>query len=273
MAASKEPFLDLAHNVWAMPEEKWIDDSPRQEDIDSLKKEATSQSSIDEVNLRAEMITMWQDGSVNLRVRELPERTRVVFLGTDEQWEHIPWPLWARIFQAMGYPVGRVLFYAHPSKRFFPVADEAIAAKHINAGYSFLCQQSIVVIYRFEEATRVLLHELLHTACFDSEMETEDCEANTEAWTELFLCAILSRGRKARFNSLWSKQSNWIKAQTEHLAVNWNIRTREDYVWRYTIGRHIVLDKMGYIDDKPVKDVDDLSLRFTTPEWDLAPSA
>ena len=267
----KYPFIDMAKRIWAMPEEHWIDDSPRIEDTEHLKKEASGESNIDDGNLRSEMVSMWQRGEAEIRVRELPGRTRVVFLGTDEQWSKIPWDLWARIFQAIGHPVGYTLFYAHPKMREFPaLITEPIKSLHMNAGYSYICQQQIVVIYRFEEATRVLLHELLHTACFDSGMAVEDLEANTEAWTEVFLCAILSKGSSATFTQLWNKQSAWINSQSSYLYDTYNIRSPADYVWRYTIGRHRVLLDKGYINpSNKATTTAELSLRFTTPEWPI----
>jgi len=261
-----KPFLDMASSVWAMPEEQWIDDSPISRDIELLKKEASEESAIDDINLRKKMIDKWKAKEATIRVRELPGRTRLIFLGTDEQWSQIPWALWARIMQAIAHPIGHILFYAHPMQREFPDADNTIRALNINGGYSFLCAQSLVVIYRFEEATRVLLHELLHTACFDSEKNTVDLEESTEAWTELLLCAILSKGSSVKFNRLWLKQCAWIQAQTKRLQVDHNVNSADDYAWRYTCGKHEELKKMGFM-VKCKSYSGKVSLRFTTPEW------
>jgi hypothetical protein len=265
----KEPFLDMATNVWAMPEEQWIGDSPRQEDIEILRREAAGESNIDDGNLLGEMIRAWERGEAELHVRELPGRTRLVFLGTQGQLDQIPWLLWTRIFQAIGHPVGYTLLYANPKKRDFPsVAGEPIAAKHMNAGYSFICQKHTVVVYRFEEATRVLLHELLHTACFDSELPVEALEASTEAWTEVLLCALLSKGKRATFMRMWKQQVSWILAQTAYLESTWAIKTPADYAWRYTVGRHAILVEKGFMKSfKVLPAVTGLSLRFTTPAW------
>jgi hypothetical protein len=264
----KEPFLDMASKVWAMPEEQWIDDRPILRDTELLEREAKGDSKIDELNLREDMIQKWKAGQVKLRVRELPGRTRVVCLSTQKQWDQIPWALWARIFQAIGHPVGYILFYAHPQIRDYPGAPGAtVEAENINAGYSYLCQQSVVVIYRFEEATRVLLHELLHTACFDKEKETVLLEAHTEAWTELFLCALLSKGGQGKFNKLWKQQCAWMQAQTNHLEKRYNVTGPNDYSWRYMTGKQKVLESMDWMADcKPRKG--GVGLRFTTPEWD-----
>ena len=269
----KEPIVDMASKVWAMPEEFWIDDSPRLSDTKLLEKHGSEESAIDEGNFRADMLKAWKtDGSgVELRVKELPGRTRVVFLGTNEQWSQIPWAFWARIFQAIEHPVGYVLLYADPRPRVDPTGSNELKAKDINGGYSYICRQELVVIYRFEEATRVLLHELLHTACFDAEKGVEDLEAHTEAWTEVFLCALLSKGSGAKFNKLWKLQVDWMQEQAASLKVEMNVVSPKDYAWRYISGKKEVLEDMGFlrgftsrlISNSPTK-----SLRFTTPAWD-----
>lgn len=264
----KQPFLDMASTVWAMPEEYWIDDTPQSSDIHLLKTQASQGSKIDEVNLRSEMIQRWKRKEVTLRIKELPGRTRLIFLGTDDQWSQIPWPLWARIMQAIGHPVKYILFYAHPLNRSFPKhPSESIGASNVNAGYSYICNQLLVVIYRFEEATRVLLHELLHTACFDNDKETVELEVSTEAWTELLLCSILSKGSRIQFNKLWKQQCSWLQAQTKVLRDTYNINSPGDYCWRYLVGKHEKLDAMGLI-EKCEPYTGEISLRFTTPEWD-----
>jgi len=265
----RNPFLDMASSVWAMPEEQWIGDSPTEADIQLLYKEAQQGSAIDEVNFRQQMIEMWKAKEVELKVRELPGRTRVVFLGTDDQWQRIPWSLWARIFQAIGHPIGHILFYAHPSERFFNSSEsnKPLGPENINGGYTNLCSQERVVIYRYEEATRVLLHELLHTACFDKEKSVEYLEAYTEAWTEIFLCAILSKGRGGLFRRLWAQQCRWIYHQCSELRDT--VNGPEHYAWRYITGKRDVLRNLGFLEEckEPIKVK--LSPRFTTPEWPI----
>jgi hypothetical protein len=262
----------MAHKVWAIPEEHWIDDSPRFTDTDLLQTNALSESAIDEVNFRADMVAKWKAGNagVMLKVKELPGRTRVVFLGTEEQWSQSPWATWARIFQAVSHPIGHVLFYADPRIRKDPADKGPPTQKEVNGGYSYICKQELVVIYRFEEATRVLLHELLHTLCFDSEKGVEDLEANTEAWTELFLCALLSKGSSAKFNKLWRQQVHWMVEQAKSLSLEGQVNTPVDYAWRYMKGKMEVLEEKGFLrgytagsPQPPTQ-----SLRFTTPEWD-----
>jgi hypothetical protein len=264
----RNPFLDMASSVWAMPEEQWIGDSPTESDIHMLYQEAQQVSAIDEINFRQQMIDKWKEKEVELKVKELPGRTRVVFLGTDNQWQNVPWSLWARIFHAIGHPIGRILFYAHPSKRFFNSSESMpLGPENINGGYTNICSQERIVIYRYEEATRVLVHELLHTACFDKEKGVEDLEAHTEAWTEIMLCAILSKGRGGSFNRLWAQQCRWIYHQCVELTKT--VRGPADYAWRYITGKRDILRSLGFLEDCKDSIKVQLSPRFTTPEWPI----
>jgi hypothetical protein len=262
--------LEMSDSVWAKPAEQWIEDRPTTTDIEMLDRETKGDSTIDKQNLRSEMMARWRsktDG-VDVFVRELPGRTRVVVVGTLESFNKIPWAFWARLFQAIGHPVGYVLIYAHEMERVFPSAGEPIDAQHVNGGYSYLCKQSLVVVYRIEEITRVLLHELLHTACFDSEKETVELEANTEAWTELFLCALLSRGSQQKFMRLWGTQCQWIAAQAGILKARHGVEDEDDYAWRYMTGKLRVLEDHGFFMPSKRASKVPLSLRMTTPEWD-----
>ena len=268
----KGPFLDMAQKIWAMPAEQWIDDSPRFSDTEIMEKYATVDSAIDKVNFRADMVAKWKTAGsgVNMRIRELPGRTRVVFLGTEEQWSQIPWAFWTRIFQMIGHPIGHTLIYADPRPRVDPREERPLSAADINGGFSYLGHQELVVVYRFEEVTRVLLHELLHTMGFDGEKGTEDLEAYTEAWTELYLCSLLSKGQPTRFSRLWADQVNWMVEQATSLRVERNVNTPQDYAWRYMLGKVGILEGMGFLrgfkhiaQQQPTS-----SLRFTTPSWD-----
>jgi hypothetical protein len=269
----KMPFLDMASSVWAMPEEQWIDDATVKEDIQMLEKECEGDSIIDKVNFRKLTLDMWKRKEIELFVRELPGRTRVVFLGTSEQFQKIQWDLWARIFQGIGHPIGRILFYGHPSVRSFNSPGEQLGPENVNGGYTNLCTQERIVIYRYEEATRVLLHELLHTACFDKEKSVEELEAHTEAWTEIFLCAILSKGKSDNFSNLWLKQCRWINAQCDYLEKSNTVNGPQDYAWRYINGKRDVLKRLGFLKNCNYKDTKTISVkltpRFTTPVWPI----
>jgi hypothetical protein len=272
MDAWLDMLLETAKTVWSLPPEGWIDDAPSFKDTDLLEREEKGDSNIDKRNLRSEMVAAWRRGEAELKVRELPGRTRVVILGYPGTVEKIPWDLWSRIFQAIGHPVGYIIVYAHPQPREFPPTGQPAGAEHINGGYSYLCDQSLVVLYRLEEVTRVLLHELLHTACFDNDKKhhTPSLEANTEAWTEVFLGALLAKGSRTKFLSLWKKQCRWMEEQAVRLRDSHGVVDDSDYTWRYITGKLRVLEDLGfYIDCDKGQVPQPLSLRMTTPEWGL----
>jgi hypothetical protein len=106
------------------------------------------------------------------------------------------------------------------------------------------CDPSAVVIYRYEEASRVLIHELLHAACLDNPHDDEPIrEALTETWAELFLIAIQSGGSKRKAGHLWTIQSQWIADQAAVLESAYKVTTPLDYPWRYTVGRREILSR------------------------------
>ena len=76
----KDPILDMATKVWASKKEQWIDDSPRLEDTDMLKRYAEMDSAIDEINFRKDMLAKWKDegsGAVSYTHLTLPTILRV----------------------------------------------------------------------------------------------------------------------------------------------------------------------------------------------------
>jgi len=267
-----EPFLTMAESVSSLPELRWIDDSVSADDLQLIEAEANpaSPSNIDTANFRQEMINAWKEkrDGVSVFARELPGFTRVVAIGTREAYKNTDWALWARCFQAIGLPIGYVLYYMNETPRQYPPVGQAVEAKNINGGYSYICSQTKIVIYRFEESPRVLLHELLHTACFDKHLPVEDLEASTEAWTELLIVALLSKGSARRFATLWNKQTKWIEVQVDTLKREYGVKDRRDYAWRYITGKYELLVAKGFCN--PVKSVSmaslERSLRFVSPE-------
>jgi hypothetical protein len=151
----------------------------------------------------------------------------------------------------------RVIWFAHPRKREFPEAsnqkepeanalnaslhNEAIQPLHVNGGYAYACQPETIVIYREEEAGRVLVHELLHAACTDDMKNPEEIrEVLTESWAELFLIAVLAKGSLAKAKKLWRMQAQWIIDQ-ETVLKGYGVLTPLNYAWRYTVGRREIM--------------------------------
>jgi hypothetical protein len=130
------------------------------------------------------------------------------------------------------------------------------------------CSSRGIFIYRAEEVTRVLIHELLHAACLDpKDVTLEVREATIETWAELFLIAHRAKGDATKAGALWKLQSQWIvdtncKA-TQHHAV----KGPADYAWRYLNGREGVFKSLGVELPKP-RAHKASSCRFTHPGLD-----
>lgn len=187
----------------------------------------------------------------------------------EEQKQDIPWGLWARIlrlYSHQGKPF-KVFFLAGTNLREFPkaFADKKafapITPYNINGGYTYSCNHETIVIYRAEDATRVLIHELQHSCCLDNhQLGIDQVEAETEAWAELIYCGLMSRGDRIVFHKLIEKQSSWIQSQN-HRVRN-HMQSPRGFPWRYTIGKEDVWRRWGIF--RPRTDMD-TTLRLTYP--------
>ena len=150
-----------------------------------------------------------------------------------------------------------------PHIREFP-RNGPIGPTNINGGYTYPCNHETVVVYRAEDATRVLIHELQHSACLDhEELGIDRVEAETEAWAELFYCAFLSHGDTGLFHWMISSQSAWILAQ--NARVRTYINKTQAFPWRYTIGKELVWRRWGILVESDVDGYRINSLRLTAP--------
>ena len=162
-----------------------------------------------------------------------------------------PWEEWSRVFQWLGPASSQgikwtVYWFPAHIKRILPPVGHEVGPANINGGYCYPCNPSSIVVYRYEEATRVLLHELLHAACTDPPNAALPWkEAVTETWAELFLVALCSKGNEQRANQLWKLQSQWIANQNDKLQKQYNVYGPNDYAWRYTLGRPEVFYTLG----------------------------
>ena len=156
-----------------------------------------------------------------------------------------PWSTWARIFQMFGPHGWRVGFFPSEFVRELPELGQPVGPAHVNGGYAMPCKPDSIIIYRKEEATRVLIHELFHAACCDRELCLEDKEAETESWAELVLIAFIAKGNKQKARELFQKQLHWMGEIHATLVQYYGIKGPEDYVWRYTIGREASYIRLG----------------------------
>lgn len=105
----------------------------------------------------------------------------------------------------------------------------------INGGYTYPCMRKMIMIYRLEECSRVLIHELFHAFCTDRERDsTEVREAKTEAWTEFFWCILTAYLRGTTAIDVIMIQEGWIRAQNRRILQVVGEKGAE-YGRRYTI--------------------------------------
>lgn len=218
-----------------------------------LEQECKKESEFDELHIRETFYERYKKGVYPCIVRECEYGKVIVFLDSIEQDKDIPWALWGRIlriFQNDKIVKHKIFFFASRMLRKLPYRGEKISPKHINGGYTYSCTTKGIFIYRAEDATRVLIHELFHASCTDDFNESIDTvEAKTEAWAELMYCGILSRGKRYIFKDLIQRQSQYMLFQNKEI-LHFIDEKKKEFPWRYTIGKEEVWRKWGIFDER-----------------------
>lgn len=261
-----EILVKEIHTRWlSTPKHVWIRSEATDDDIDAIK-EAGEVSQFDPLRLRSTLLADLQQGRAYLVSRQLINKsTGVCFahvhliLPNEVQPQHaIPWDLWAKILLLFGSPGSaahrcreggpwRILLFGSLQRRKLPNPGEPVDAAHLNGGYAYPGKPRSVVIYRLEEASRVLLHELLHACGSDDfEVPLELREVRTESWAEVFLVIVLAKGSVQAARRLWKQQAQWIRNQEEILRNLYRVNSIDDYAWRYTVGRRAFLEGLGF---------------------------
>jgi hypothetical protein len=237
----------------------------------AAETEATTGTQFDRLGLKVRIWNGYKAGNVRLVCKRLGSLARVLmFLPTGVREPN--WELWAQVFHWFGPSKDRkpwrVTYFATQRQREFPDEGQDLGPEHVNGGYTVSCSTHGIFIYRAEESTRVLIHEMVHAACLDEHAwSIPEREAMVETWAELILIALLSKGKPLLAKRLWVAQSHWI-ADTNWKAkhVN-NTHDASDYGWRYLCGREQMYRRLGielpaprHVTARRAK-----SLRFTHP--------
>ncbi len=232
-----------------------------------FQNEAIRDSEFDPLKLRRNLWELADTGGAEILCRSC-EYAKVLWIQPRGTNVEPPWEEWSRVFQWMSHaPKGKWTVYWFPAniKRVLPSPGHPVGPQNVNGGYCFPCEPQSIVVYRYEEATRVLLHELLHAACLDPpNAELPIKEATTETWAELFLVALCSKGNEKAAKQLWRLQSQWIANQNHLLQQEYHVQTMEDYAWRYTVGREWILQSLHISLPSP-KQTKSNSSRLTHP--------
>jgi hypothetical protein len=235
------------------------------------EEQAMTGAEFDKLGLKRNVWEGYKNGTVKLVCKRLGGLARVlVFL--PKGMREPDWGMWAKVFRWFGVAKDkkpwRVTYFASESRRGFPQGGQDLGPEHVNGGYTTPCSTHGIYIYRYEEHTRVLIHEMMHAACLDEQAwQIPEREAMVETWAELILIALVSKGDTVKAKRLWVAQSHWI-ADTNWKAkhIN-NTEDNTDYAWRYLNGREIMYRKLGCAlpEPRPFHGARTASLRFTHP--------
>ena len=258
---------------------RWVESTltPAQDAV--LERECAGPSDFDQIESRKTFHAHYKAGHIQPLVRtcfvgEDLVGTVVALLSEVTETQDIPWDLWGKILALFKNKKHNnnpytVYFCAHPASRQFPEHSRITQPLHINGGYTYPCSHEAIVIYRAEDATRVLLHELFHAACSDDPNQgLEQREAETEAWAELFWCGFMacaSLGDLKSLKSLVKRQAAWMVSQNGRLTRDNHVAPGpQGFPWRYTAGKEAVWRRWGLLQGV-VKGHPVDSLRLTFP--------
>ncbi len=268
-------LLDRVQKEFLEPEIVWENAQISEKDMTFLHDECNKDSEFDPLNKRKKMFNDMLNGSSTVVTSKCKYGQIMAIFETMDQMAYLPWDLWGRILRMFSEPHRKpfkIFFLANTNLRKFPEGTEPITAENINGGYTYRCDPETVVIYRAEDATRVLIHELQHSCCLDKpENGVDIVEAETEAWAELFYVAILSQGKKYMFKDLLQRQSEWMIKQNKKVKKHMKDPNSMEFPWRYTIGKENVWERWGILrrdEMKPVINVGN-SLRLTYPPTNI----
>ena len=229
------------------------------EDMQFLHRECNQPSEFDPKNKRKTMFEDLVKGKAPVILAKCPYGQVTAVFEDSKQAKEIPWELWGRIFRmyhekkkgGQEQVPFKVYFLANTSLRTFPPGRQPITPENINGGYTYPCNHETILLYRAEDATRVLLHELMHSCCLDNQaLGVDRVEAETEAWAELVYVAFLSEGDPIVFNELLGRQRKWMVNQNEEVKKHMSNPSSKEFPWRYTLGKEEVWRRWGLISDR-----------------------
>ena len=250
-------MLAAIADVVRLAPKRWRPYDLDEEHLRVLGRECEAPSDFDEIFSKKHIWALYRAGRIDPIVRQHPGGHTVVALLPDpKQADEIPWDMWSIILQLFKRPDGKpysIYFCAHPALRFLPEQrGKPVTPLHINGGYTYPCDATCVFIFRAQDATRVLIHELFHAACCDNTaLHLEEREAETEAWAELIWCGLMSHGDLKTLKSLVAKQASWILAQNEALVRGGHMQPgRMGFPWRYTVGKALWWQRWGLLEGR-----------------------
>lgn len=135
-----------------------------------------------------------------------------------------------------------------------------LGSRDINSGVTFHLHNSIV-IYREEEANKVLIHELIHAYRLDEGINLKSVPyvptskvpiRFTETYTELLAALLyteLNRGKLAR-NTAFTNLFAHFNKQAEKVLCTYTTKFHQDtHVFEYIIAKNALVQALPFLDD------------------------
>lgn len=239
---------EICHTIKSSKPVGWKPVSLDNEDHAIMKEEFGSgqdarESPFDPMRIRQRAWKDWKEGKIDCSAFEC-KYGRIVSLFPSKKFDanDIPFTLWSQILGSFA-PKGRyirVYLVASDNPRYIPEKG-GIGPEHINGGYCYPCRKNLAVfVFRSEDATRVLIHELLHAFCTDRfDVGLDLIEARTEAWAEIIWCCFMAGGDRQLARQFIEQQMIWVinqnRAVTDYIGVD--AAVRREFPWRYTLGK------------------------------------
>jgi len=265
-----EPFLEPIQAEYTLQPPNWTLVEPEETTFKYIYSVAEEDDPFDTGKLKQECANALRTSQATV-FRSVCPLGEILLVSLHKDPTTPTWNLWwrcVRLLLTQGKRA-RILLFGNPTKRMRPLEHQAqIVQGHINGGATYPCNEKTIVVYRKEEMTRVLLHELLHASCSDPyEKSTPHIEADTEAWAELILCAMAAKGKLGPFITHMNNQLQWSVNQAALVKQKHNVHSDEQYAWRYLVGRLDVWNSLGIsIPPIPTTISSSTSLRFTICE-------
>ena len=237
-------FLKSVENEFSKPISS-IQDKVTREEMQYILTTGSTEDEFDTLNTKKQFVAGLRKGQMYLEKQSCSLGTIIVIIPKDEPWKSIPWASWWRCIRLLSKNPVRILIFAATNKREFPAKGQVIEPKHINGGLAMQCDARSIVIYRREEVTRVLVHELFHASCSDPEGPIQLVESDCEAWAELMICAMLARGNYLQFMRHFNEQAKYAVKQAFRVEKYNLVMNENDYAWRYIVGRIGVWKSLG----------------------------
>lgn len=276
MSILTNTLLESINKEFALEEPTWNICGITEKELQFLIEECNNTSEFDPLNSRKTMLEKYLSNQSYTMFSECDYGKVFGIFESINQMAELPLGLWGRILRMYSEKKGgkpfKVYFLAVSNLRLFPEYHKAITPENINGGYTYRCDPETIVIYRAEDATRVLIHELMHSCCLDKpENGVDIMEAETEAWAELIYIGFVSQGKKFIFNDLLKRQSEWMRKQNKKVKRHMKDPESREFPWRYTIGKEDVWRRWGILYMENLKPDIHIgkSLRLTYPPNDM----